>query len=46
EVYNSRVRIVLEALRRGIVDVEYIRKFDDELDKWLAYRFKHKKEDL
>lgn len=45
EVYNSRVRIVLEALRRGIVDVDYIRKFDDELDSWLAYRFKYKRED-
>lgn len=45
EVYNSRVRIVLEALRRGIVDVDYIRKFDEELDQWLEYRFKFVKED-
>jgi len=44
EVYNSRVRIVLEALRRGIVDVDYIRKFDEELDDWLEYRFKFVKE--
>lgn len=45
EVYNSRVRIVLEALKRGIVDVDYIRRFDEDLDKWLAYRFKFKKDD-
>jgi DNA-binding NarL/FixJ family response regulator len=45
EVYNSRVRIVLEALRRGIIDVDYIRKFDEELDNWLEYRFKFVKGD-
>lgn len=45
EVYNSRVRIVLEALKRGIVDVDYIRRFDEDLDKWLAYRFKFKKDE-
>ncbi|HEY9785934.1 MAG TPA: hypothetical protein V6D17_11065, partial [Candidatus Obscuribacterales bacterium] len=45
EVYNSRVRIVLEAFQRGIVDVDYIRKFDADLDKWLAYKFKFRKED-
>ena len=39
EVYNTRVRIVLEAFRRGIVDVDDINRLDKELDGWLNRRF-------
>lgn len=43
EVYNPRVRIVFEAVRRGIVDVDDIDRMDKELDKWIARRFNFEK---
>lgn len=43
EVYNPRVRIVLEAVRRGIVDIEDIDRMDAEMDKWIARRFNFEK---
>ncbi len=44
EVYNTRVRIVLEAFRLGIVAPEDISDLDGELDGWLAKQFQFKKQ--
>jgi DNA-binding NarL/FixJ family response regulator len=40
ELYNTRVRIVLEALKRGLVDVDDLVRQDTKLDDWLLTRFK------
>ncbi len=40
ELYNTRVRIVLEALKRGLVDVDDLLRQDTKLDDWLLNRFK------
>src|SRR5581483_10634892 len=44
ECYNTRVRIVLEAFRLGIVAPEDISDLDGELDGWLAKQFQFKKQ--
>lgn len=43
EVYNPRTRIVFEALRRGLVDMENFNELNDELDEWLADEFGYEK---
>jgi DNA-binding NarL/FixJ family response regulator len=43
ELYNTRVRIVLEAFRRGLIDQDMIDSLDKELDSWLARRFNFEK---
>lgn len=43
DIYNTRVRIVLEAFRRGMIDVDDINRLDLELDSWLAHKFKFSK---
>jgi len=40
EIYNTRVRIVLEAFRRGMIDVDDINRLDLEVDSWLSHKFK------
>lgn len=39
EILNTRVRIVLEAFRRGLITTDDIDHFDGELNEWLARRF-------
>jgi DNA-binding NarL/FixJ family response regulator len=39
EIYNPRTRIVLEALKRGLVDSDEISQLDEELNEWLAEEF-------
>jgi DNA-binding NarL/FixJ family response regulator len=43
DVYNIRVRITLEAFRRGLIDPEDIDAIDEELDGWLARKFNFEK---
>jgi len=43
EIYNPRVRIILEAFRRGVIDVEDIDRHDRDLDSWLSRRFNFEK---
>ncbi len=43
EIYNTRVRIVLEAFRRGMIDVDDINRLDLEVDAWLSHKFKFAK---
>jgi len=39
EIYNPRTRVVFEALRRGLVDVDEIPALDQELSDWLEEEF-------
>ncbi len=39
EVYNIRVRLVLEAFRRGLIGIGEIAKFDAETVGWIRSRF-------
>ncbi len=43
EVYNTRVRIVLEAYRKGILAPEDIDDLDKNLDQWLLKQYKFQK---
>jgi DNA-binding NarL/FixJ family response regulator len=43
EVYNPRTRIVLEGLKRGLIDTDKIPELDDELDDWIAEEFDYEK---
>ncbi|MBX9669100.1 MAG: response regulator transcription factor [Candidatus Obscuribacterales bacterium] len=46
EVYNTRVRIVLEAFRLGIIAPEDIQELDGVMDSWLDKQFHFKKDSL
>lgn len=46
ELYNTRMRIVLEALKRGMVDVGDLERLDVDLDDWLKERFKFDKSEM
>jgi len=46
EVYNTRVRIVLEAFRLGIIAPEDIPELDTSLDQWLEKQFSFKKDSV
>jgi hypothetical protein len=46
ELYNTRVRIVLEALKLGIVDPDDLDRVDQLLDDWLLKRFKFDHSDV
>jgi DNA-binding NarL/FixJ family response regulator len=39
EVFNTRVRIILEAFRQGVIDPEDINAHEDELADWLSRKF-------
>ena len=39
EIYNPRTRIVLEALKREIIDIDELSSKDAELDNWLSDEF-------
>lgn len=39
EIFNPRARLVTEALKRGLVDVDELNSLDDELKDWLADEF-------
>jgi DNA-binding NarL/FixJ family response regulator len=43
EVYNPRTRIVLEGLKRGLIDTDKIPELDSELDDWIADEFDYEK---
>jgi DNA-binding NarL/FixJ family response regulator len=43
EVYNPRTRIVLEGLKRGLIDTDKIQELDEELDEWIADEFDYEK---
>jgi len=43
EVYNPRTRIVLEGLKRGLIDTDKIPELDTELDEWIADEFDYEK---
>jgi len=43
EVYNPRTRIVLEGLKRGLIDTDKIGELDAELDEWIADEFDYEK---
>ncbi len=43
ELYNTRMRIVFEALKCGVVDISELDRLDANLDDWLAQRFKFDK---
>lgn len=43
EVYNPRTRIVLEGLKRGLIDTDKIPELDLELDDWIAEEFDYEK---
>lgn len=46
EVYNTRVRIVLEAFRLGIIAPEDIADLDRTLDQWLEKQYDFKKDSV
>ncbi len=39
EIYNPRSRVVLEALKREIIDIDALSSMDAELDNWLSDEF-------
>jgi DNA-binding NarL/FixJ family response regulator len=39
EIYNPRIRVLLEALKRELIDVDQLPALDHELDKWLCEEF-------
>jgi DNA-binding NarL/FixJ family response regulator len=43
EVYNPRTRIVLEGLKRGLIDTDKIGELDQELDEWIEDEFDYEK---
>lgn len=43
EVYNPRTRIVLEGLKRGLIDIDEVPALDKELDEWIAEEFDYEK---
>ena len=43
EVYNPRTRLVLEGLKRGLVDIDQIPQLEQELDEWIAEEFDYEK---
>ncbi|HEY9772431.1 MAG TPA: response regulator transcription factor [Planktothrix sp.] len=46
ELYNTRMRIALEALRCGLIDISELERLDTNLDDWLLQRFKFDKKAL
>lgn len=45
EIYNPRTRMVLEAMRRGLVDTDQVPELDKELKEWLAQEFDYQPKD-
>lgn len=43
EVYNPRTRLVLEGLKRGLIDIDQIPELEKELEEWLAEEFDYEK---
>jgi len=43
ELYNTRMRIVLEALKCGLIDITQLSRLDANMDEWLQQRFKFDK---
>lgn len=43
EVYNPRTRIVLEGLKRGLIDTDKIPELDGDLDEWIEEEFDYEK---
>lgn len=43
EVYNPRTRLVLEGLKRGLIDIDQIPQLEEELDEWIAEEFDYEK---
>lgn len=39
EVYNPRTRLVLEGLKRGLIDIDQIPSLEAELNEWIAEEF-------
>jgi DNA-binding NarL/FixJ family response regulator len=42
EIYNPRTRIVLEALKRQLIDPDQLQRLDAEIDEWLLDDFDYK----
>lgn len=43
EVYNPRTRLVLEGLKRGLIDIDQIPSLETELNEWIAQEFDYEK---
>lgn len=43
EIYNSRTRLVLEGMKRGLIDADQIAQLELELNQWLAEEFDYQK---
>lgn len=43
EVYNPRTRLVLEGLKRGLIDIDQIPILEEELNEWIAEEFDYEK---
>jgi DNA-binding NarL/FixJ family response regulator len=39
EVFNPRTRVVLEGLKRGLIDLEKLPELDEDLSEWLAEEY-------
>ena len=44
EIYNPRTRLVTEALKRELIDVDELSSLDKDLDQWLADEFDYERE--
>ncbi|MBI4533062.1 MAG: response regulator transcription factor [Candidatus Melainabacteria bacterium] len=44
EIYNPRTRLVAEALKRGLIDVDELASLDKDLDQWFADEFDYEHE--
>jgi len=43
EVYNPRMRLVFEALKRGLIDVDKLESLDKDADRWVFEEFGHER---
>ena len=43
EVYNPRTRLVLEGLKRGLIDIDQLPALEHDLDEWIAEEFDYEK---
>ncbi len=43
EVYNPRTRLVLEGLKRGLIDIDQIPQLEEELNEWIEEEFDYEK---
>ncbi len=43
EIFNPRTRIVLEGLKRGLIDIDEIPSLEEELEEWLEEEYDYQK---